>query len=207
MNSHSISSTQFLFSITRKFTVATCVFFLATSSFYTSESEAKENHSKPHQITAELLAQFEETVQAARATYSVPGTAIAIVERGEIVYAKGFGWRDLENQLPVTPNTRFLLGSITKSMTATMVATLVDDGFLDWKQPVVEIWPDFTLPNDELTQQVQVRHLMQMITGLADPFGLQNLYDIKVGTVSAEDQLESLANLPVIGELGNVFFS
>jgi len=209
MNNYFWFDRQPLLAITflKKLTIVVCVCLVATLNFYASESVAQGKKFKSKQkITVELLEQLEATIQGAMATYSVPGTAIAIVERGEIVYAKGFGWRDLENQQPVTPHTRFLLGSVTKSMTATMIATLVDDGFLDWKQPVVEIWPDFTLPTDELTQQVQVRHLMQMATGLAEPVGLQNLYDIKVGNVSAEEQLQTLATLPVVADLGEIFY-
>ena len=54
---------------------------------------------------------------------------------GEVVYAQGFGVRELGGTVPVTPDTLMMIGSVTKSMTSTMAATVVDDGWLSWDTP------------------------------------------------------------------------
>jgi len=188
-------------------TLKKSTFALCTCTFAALNLNAPQSVAEDNNITDSLLGTFEATVQAAMATYNVPGVAVAIVEGNDIVYANGFGWRNRENQEPVTRYTRFQLGSMTKPMTATMVATLVDDDLLKWKQPVVEIWPGFTLPTEELTQNVQVRHLMQMNTGLGDEDPFTSFYNITLNGVSAEETLESLEGLPILAELGQVFYS
>ncbi len=74
----------------------------------------------------------------------VPGLALAAVQDGEIVYARGFGVASVETGQPVTPDTLFRIGSITKSMTATAVMRLVEAGKLDLDRPVREYVPRLT---------------------------------------------------------------
>ena len=70
--------------------------------------------------------------------WKVPGLAIAIVRDGKAIHVKGYGYRDVEEELPVTPNTLFGIGSITKSFAAVTLGILVDGGKLDWDKPVRE---------------------------------------------------------------------
>ena len=94
---------------------------------------------------AAALAGFDEWIEAAMADWKVPGLAIAVVKDDEVVYAKGFGLRDVENELPVDADTLFAIGSATKAFTATLVAMSVSDGTLDWDTPVVDYLPRFRL--------------------------------------------------------------
>ncbi len=55
------------------------------------------------------------------------GFAVAVVEKDKVVYAKGFGYRDYENKIPVTPNTLFAIGSCTKAFTASLLGILNKD--------------------------------------------------------------------------------
>src|SRR5918998_1204927 len=86
----------------------------------------------PVALSDATLRAFEADVQAALETFKVPGAAVALVRGNEIVLNRGFGVRDLASNAPVTPRTRFRAGSITKSMTALMLATLVDEGAFGW---------------------------------------------------------------------------
>ncbi len=95
-----------------------------------SQCASNQSVAEEQKITNSLLGTFETTVETAMASYNVPGVAIAIAEGNNIIYSKGFGWRNRENQEPVTPETRFSVGSMTKPVTSTMVATMVDDGLL-----------------------------------------------------------------------------
>jgi len=100
----------------------------------------------PPQITSALLADLDTTVLTAMETFDVPGAAVALMQDGQVVYAKGFGVRNLTTGQPFTPDTVFRIASTTKSMTAMLVATQVDQGLLDWDTPVHTIYPAFRLP-------------------------------------------------------------
>jgi CubicO group peptidase (beta-lactamase class C family) len=152
------------------------------------------------EVTEEVLASFEEGMH----TFNVPGSAVAIVQNGEIIYARGFGARNLETGEPVTTSTVFRVGSTTKSMTSMMIATLVDEGVLDWDTPAIEIYPEFKLPTEELTQSVTVRELMGMGTGL----GTMSLSIILLwDEYSASTLLSALATFPVLSERGHFHYN
>lgn len=71
------------------------------------------------------------------------GTAVAVIHKDEVIWQKGYGYRDLESKLEVTPNTLFAIGSSTKAFTAATAALLVDQGILDWDAPVKTYMKDF----------------------------------------------------------------
>ncbi len=123
----------------------------------------------------QVLDDVDEEVNRALRDYGVPGIAVGIVVDGELIFAKGYGQRDLEQQLPVTPATIFPVGSCTKSFTAFMLGNLIDEGLLSWDQPVVETLPDFRLYNEYATLNVTVRDVISHRTGLArHPFMAYN---------------------------------
>src|SRR5690349_8818041 len=75
-------------------------------------------------------------VEATMAEWKVPGLALAVVQDGRVVHLKGYGYRDREEKLPVTPRTLFPIASISKSFTATGLGMLADEKKLDWDRPV-----------------------------------------------------------------------
>jgi CubicO group peptidase (beta-lactamase class C family) len=148
-------------------------------------------------LTSELLTEFETYVETARQRFGIPGAAVVVVQGNQIVLAKGFGLRELGKPEPVTPETVFAVGSTTKAMTSMLLATLVDDALLAWDQPVVEIWPDFKLSDPDVTAQIQVRHLLNMSSGIPRldlPWSGAGL--------TAEQTMTSLADLPMVTPLG-----
>ena len=70
------------------------------------------------------LAGIDVKLQALLSEWKVAGFAVAVVEKNKVVYAKGFGYRDLENKKPVTPNTLFAIGSCTKAFTSALLGQL-----------------------------------------------------------------------------------
>ena len=88
---------------------------------------------------------IERFVAEQLAAWEVPGCAVAAVGGGEVVLAAGWGRRDLEAELPVTPDTLFAIGSVTKAFTAATVGALVDDGLLEWEGPLRDYVPDLRL--------------------------------------------------------------
>jgi CubicO group peptidase (beta-lactamase class C family) len=109
---------------------------------------------------------LDEFVTQAMKDWKVPGLALAVVRDGKIVLLKGYGYRDLEKQLPVTPNTLFAIGSITKSFTVTTLGMEMDEGKVDWDKPVRDYLPTFKLYTPDLTEQVTIRDLITHRTGL-----------------------------------------
>jgi CubicO group peptidase (beta-lactamase class C family) len=83
-----------------------------------------------------LFEEFDELVEKTMARWEVPGVAIAVVKDGEVAHMKGYGYRNVEKELEVNPQTLFRIGSTTKSFTAMAVGLLVDEGKLEWDKPV-----------------------------------------------------------------------
>lgn len=92
----------------------------------------------------------------------IPGLAIAIGRNGEILAQRGYGLASVENQVPVTPQTRFALASLTKQFTAAAIMMLVQEGKLDLNAPITRYLPD--APQN--WQPVTSRHLLTHTSGL-----------------------------------------
>lgn len=109
-------------------------------------------------IDAFILSVMEE--------WKVPGLAIAVIKDDRVILSKGYGYRDVEKKLPVTPRTLFAIGSITKSFTVTILGMLVDEGKLDWDTPVREYLPEFRLYDPIATEYMTIRDLVTHRSGL-----------------------------------------
>ena len=152
-------------------------------------------------LSEATLRAFEADVEDALQTFQVPGAAVALVQGNEIVFNRGFGVRNLESGAPVTPHTRFRIGSITKSMTSLLLATLVDEGVLSWDDRVVDRWSAVEAPTPASTQTLRVRDLLGMASGIAesDTISLAVVeFFMMAGLLTAHDVLRSVADLPVI---------
>ena len=105
-----------------------------------------------------------EQLEQQRQTCHVPGMAIAVVKDDELVLAHGFGIASLEKETPVTPETIFAIGSATKAFSATLVGMLVDEGKMDWDDPVTNYLPYFEMNiegsngGDEITLRDVLSH-------------------------------------------------
>lgn len=146
-----------------------------------------------------VLADFEAYVEQMRELLNVPGVAVAIVQGGEIVYAEGFGVKEIGGDDPVTADTVFSIGSTTKSMTSMMIASLVDDGLIEWDTPLIGVMPQFRLSDEQATQQITLREALGMTTGLPK-LGLFSLSER-----SPEDYVEYLADVPLAASPGEAF--
>jgi CubicO group peptidase (beta-lactamase class C family) len=130
---------------------------------YTEESFAGR---KAHPLDPARVKQLTDFVENAMQELSVPGVGLAIVDNGTVVFDGGFGVRELGKPEKVDAGTTFMIASNTKSLTTLLMATLVDEGKLDWDTPVTKVYPAFKLGDAATTQQVLVRHLLCACTGL-----------------------------------------
>jgi CubicO group peptidase (beta-lactamase class C family) len=114
----------------------------------------------------ELIPDLDRLAVDAMADWKVPGAALAVVQDGELALAKAYGHRNIEANFPVTTATQYVIGSITKSFTATSVALLHDEGRLDWTKPVRDYMPEFRLHDPVATERVTMRDLLCHQSGL-----------------------------------------
>ena len=98
--------------------------------------------------------------------WKVPGLAISVVQDGRLVYSQGFGFRNIEKNLPVTPQTLFAIGSCSKAFTAATMGILVDEGKLEWNKPVKDYIPTFRLKDTFATERMTPLDLVCHRSGL-----------------------------------------
>src|SRR3954471_471554 len=115
---------------------------------------------------ATLAPELDALAAEAMAEWKVPAATLAVVQDGETVLLRAWGQRDVEAALSATPDTQFLICSITKTFTATVLALLVDEGRLDWTKPVRDYIPEFRLHDPVATERVAVRDLLCHHSGL-----------------------------------------
>lgn len=115
---------------------------------------------------AEPFAGIDPYIASAMKKWEVPGLAMAVVKDGEVVFSRGYGVCELGSDRKVTEETAFTIASCTKSFTATAIAMLVEEGKLQWDDPVVKHLPEFKLYSRELTEKVTLRDLLCHRVGL-----------------------------------------
>jgi CubicO group peptidase (beta-lactamase class C family) len=112
---------------------------------------------------SETLASF---IEEHREAWEVPGCAVAVLKDDEVVLNEGFGLRNVEDGLQVTPTTLFAIGSSTKAFTAAAVGAMVDDGQIEWDTPLRDYIPGFRLHDPVATDRIAPRDLLSHRTGL-----------------------------------------
>ena len=117
------------------------------------------------------LGAFEKYAKESFAAYEVPGAAVAIVKDGHVVLTQGFGVRTLGESTPVDADTLFAIASNTKAFTAALLATLVDEGVLNWNDRVIDHLPEFCLYDAYATRELTVRDLLSHRSGIASGGG------------------------------------
>jgi serine beta-lactamase-like protein LACTB, mitochondrial len=111
------------------------------------------------QLAADKRAQIETAVAKFMSSTHVPGLSVAIVENGQSEWASGFGFADLENNVPASEHTLFRLASISKPLTATGAMQLWERGQLDLDAPVQKYCPAFPKKESAITTREVLGHL------------------------------------------------
>jgi len=153
----------------RKFLLAVSILYVSCAPLAAqSQGKKKSVAATTAAVTepAEKLRGIDDLAAKAMAEWKVPGLALAVIQDGKVIYTKGYGYRDVEKKLPVTPNTLFAIGSITKSFTSLTFSMLNDEGKIDWDKPIREYLPEFTLYDEVATQRATARDLFSHRTGL-----------------------------------------
>jgi CubicO group peptidase (beta-lactamase class C family) len=122
--------------------------------------------STPAQNTLPNLIGFDDFVEQVMKDWKTPGAAVAIVKDGRVVYAKGYGYRDVKRGLKVTADTLFAIGSCSKAFGAASLGILVDEKKIEWDEPVRTYLPELTLYDDYTTAHIRPRDLVSHQSGL-----------------------------------------
>ena len=99
-------------------------------------------------------------------TTHAAGFAVAVVEGDKVIYAKGFGYRDYENKIPVDANTLFAIGSVSKSFTSAILGKLRAEGKLSFDDSPRDYIPELEFYNNEMNNNIIIKDLMRHSTGL-----------------------------------------
>lgn len=113
-----------------------------------------------------ILAEIEQYTLQVMKDWKVPGVGLAVLKDNQVIYAKGLGVKSLKTNEPVDENTVFQIGSVSKSFTAALIAMLVDEGKLNWDDPIRKHLPDFEMYDPWVSENLQVRDVMIHRTGL-----------------------------------------
>jgi len=132
-------------------------------------------------------AKLDADIDSMMRTWKQPGLALALVENGKIVHERGFGVRNISTGAPVDAQTIFVIGSCSKSFASVTVARLVADGRLAWDDPVTKRLPWFRLPRERDTDEVTLRDLLSMRTGIAS-----SEYTFRRASANRADQVRRL---------------
>jgi CubicO group peptidase (beta-lactamase class C family) len=149
----------------------------------------------------QALAGFDEIANKGLQGLNVPGAAVAIVVEDEVVLAKGYGFKDLENKAPMTPDTLLAIGSASKAFTVFALGTLVDTGKLDWDKPLRTYIPWFKLYDSFASERLTPRDAVTHRSGLPR----HDLAWYNNTTISREDLVRRLAYLKPTADLRAVW--
>ena len=123
--------------------------------------------TSPVRQWADAAEQSRHIVRAALAEQNLPGLSVAVGSGGEIVWAEGFGWANLEKQVPVSPETRFRIGTASTVLTSAAVGLLLEKDRLTLDEKIQTYVPEFT----ESKWPVTLRQVMGHVAGIRSDGG------------------------------------
>jgi CubicO group peptidase (beta-lactamase class C family) len=136
-----------------------------TGSFSTANARETAYSHKPAPMPI-ALKKIDQIVARAMAAFQVPGIAVGVIKDGKLIFAKGYGVREVGKTDPVNVDTVFQIGSNTKAFTAAALAILVDQGKLGWDDKVIDFLPDFRMHDPYVTREFTIRDLLTHRSGL-----------------------------------------
>lgn len=145
---------------------------------------------------------IDQYITTQKSSARIPGLAVGIVRGDRILYLKGYGQADSSGRL-ITPQTPFIIGSVTKAFTALATMQLVEAGKLDLDTPVITYIPWFRVGDTDASTQITVRELLNQTSGIPQPQADQV---VTVSDASAlERNVRALADLQLLGPPGKSF--
>src|SRR6266568_4105962 len=151
-----------------------CIVLISTALFNVLELSAAAAAEKSHVTSAQVdnaVREVEKLAQKQIQENALPGLAIAVVFQDKVVYAKGFGVRDVNTKAPVDADTVFQLASVSKSIGSTVVAELVGEGKITWDSKLSVLDPTFAMFDPWVTHEFTIRDMYAHRSGLPEHAG------------------------------------
>ncbi len=155
-----------------------------------------------HSLDQARIAELSKFVQTAQQTLGVPGVSIGLIQGGKVVFAGGFGVRELGKKAPVDADTKYIIASNTKAMTTLMLAKLVEQKKLTWETTATSLLPSFKLGDADTTSKVLVKHLICACTGLPRQ-DLEWLFQF--GGVTPDGAMTTLGTMQPTSKFGELY--
>ena len=166
---------------------------------YSRESFADKKANTLDQARIAELGRFIE--QGQRET-GVPGVALGLVQDGRVIFAGGFGVKELGGTAKPDGDTLFMIASNTKALTTLMLAKLVEEHKMNWDTQVTALYPDFKLGDAATTNSVLVKHLICACTGMPRQ-DLEWLFDY--GKMTPQSSMTLLGTMQPTSKFGDLF--
>src|SRR5207342_3208140 len=124
--------------------IATILVALALAGPDISRTKAPARPPSPaSNRSAQRLDLFQRQVEADRKALGIPGLSMVVIQDGDVLSARGFGYADIEHRIPATADTLYHIASVPKTFTSILVMQLVEQGKLDLDEPVSHYSGDF----------------------------------------------------------------
>ena len=172
---------------------------LLTFAFFVG-SQATANAAPVEPLGQEI----DTLVEHLMATYETPGIAVAVVRRASVIHAKGYGKRVFDQNEAVDTNTYFRVASVSKAFTAAAIATLVDDGILDWDDKVLSYLPEFQMADPWVTREFTIRDLLTHRSGLGPGAGDLMLWPAPAG-FSRDEIIRNMRHLKPVSSFRSAY--
>ena len=166
---------------------------------YSRESFAGK---KANTLDQARIAELGRFIEQGQKVLGVPGVGLGVVQDGKVVFAGGFGVKELGGTEKPDGDTLFMIASNTKAMTTLLLAKLVDEHRITWDTPVIKLLPSFKLGDAEVTRSVLVKHLICACTGMPRQ-DLEWIFDY--GKMTPESTIALLGTMQPTSKFGELF--
>lgn len=148
------------------------------------------------------LDKVEKYLTKKRHELHLPGLAVGIVKDNRVIYLRGFGKADQTGR-PITPQTPFILGSLSKSFTAMAIMQLAEGGKINLDESVLHYLSWFRVADEEASSSITIRHLLTHTSGLSRWCGRELLAGQRVRTL--EDAVRALKYVKLTQPVGKSY--
>ncbi|WP_353572566.1 serine hydrolase domain-containing protein [Candidatus Albibeggiatoa sp. nov. BB20] len=164
-----------------------------------------EKNTNPQQSTAinsvlsaDDVASLRQYMNTLITEKQIPGAVLAVAIGTDTVLLDAYGQTNISQGTKTTNDSLFHIGSTNKAITSALIAILVDEGILNWDRKIQDIYPQFTLSNPAYANQITIRQLLDMTSGL--PVDADEVFDVPARAV-----LDGLGNVKLIGSPGGQY--
>ena len=157
---------------------------------------------KANTLDQPRIAELSRFLTQAEKLTGVPGISLGLVQDGNVIFADGFGVKELGSSEKPNGDTLFIIASNTKALTTLFLAKLVDEHRMTWDTPVATLFPAFRLGNAETTRSVLVKNLICACTGMPRQ-DLEWIYEY--GDMTPESSMALLGTMQPTSKFGDLF--